>query len=737
MALAAAAMRRPVVVTLALIAATAALAAGMTRLKVETSFQSILSKDHPFILTTNEVVGTFGTHLPLIVSLDAGRQVTAADVQAVTPFFEALEGLPHADRVAHPGNTPVMRGSGDGLELVPMIEAAQGEALAYPLIGRKGESLAAAVYVTYIPGRDDTDAYELYDAFRALVAERGTPPGWTLRVAGLVSVYWEARTRIQHDMKLFMVLALALMVLLLLIMYRRWAAVVAPLGVVLLTQIWTYGAMGWIGLPINLAATLLPAIIVVIGVADALHFLNQVAHARAQSPDDPAKTWVIAAAGQVALPCLLTTITTMGGFLSLATSPILPIRFFGLMAGLAVFIALVLTFTALPVLMARFPPLATADRPRRVDPVPIVLAATRSLLRRPSALLTVWSIAAVLAIAGATQVRVDTGFDAIFPESDSVSVDQRWVEDRLFGSDVLGLRWRGAPGQRLDDPATLDALLALAEELEALPEVEAVIGLPGMLDELRKGLTTGEPTPPWTRPLAAQLALLVESADAELIGRFATDDRIQGVMIIQVDTGSAESMKALVTRTRQAIQRHAVPGRIDLFGPVYMFQQLIFTVVQSLVSSFGLALLMVFVFVSFGVRSARLGLLGMIPNLAPILAAGGAMGLLGITLNDQTVMVFSVGIGIAVDDTIHMLVAWRRGRESGLAPAAAVEDAIEEVGPALVATSVVLGGGFGIGVLSSFAPPRTFSGLATLIVVVALLADLLLLTVLLSRRERL
>ena len=708
----------------------------MARLEIETSFQSILEEDHPFIVTTNEVVGTFGTHLPLIVSLDAGRTVTPADIEAVTPFFESLQGLPHADRVAHAGNSPVMRGSGDGLELVPMIEAADGEALAYPLIGSKRQSLAAVVYVTYTPGRDDTDAYELYDAFRQMIAEKGSPPGFTLRVAGLVSIYWEARTRIAKDMKLFMVVAPALMVLLLLVMYRRFAAVVAPLGVVLLTQVWTYGAMGWIGLPINLAATLLPAIIVVVGVADALHFLNQVAHARALGPEDPANTWVLSAARQVGLPCLLTTVTTMGGFLSLATSEILPIRYFGLMAGLAVFIALILTFTALPVLMARFPPLATAATGRRFDPVPRVLAAARSMLRRPAALLAFWAIAAAAAVFGIAHVKVDTGFDALFPESDPVSRDQRWVEERLFGSDVLGLRWQAVGDERLDDPATMNALLALAAELESLPEVEAVIGLPTFLDDLRRGLTEGEQTPAWTRPLAAQLALLVEQADPELVGRFSTEDRSHGVLIVQVDTGSAETMKALVRKTEEGIAKHAIPGHIDLFGPVYMFQQLIFTVLDSLVKSFGLALLMVFVFVSLGVRSIRLGLLGMIPNLAPILAAGGVMGLLGITLNDQTVMVFSVGIGIAVDDTIHMLVAWRRRRGEGLGPQQALDEALGEVGPALVGTSVVLCAGFGIGLMSSFAPPRTFSGLAALIVVVALLADLLLLSVLLARRER-
>ena len=110
------------------------------------------------------------------------------------------------------------------------------------------------------------------------------------------------------------------------------------------------------------------------------------------------------------------------------------------------------------------------------------------------------------------------------------------------------------------------------------------------------------------------------------------------------------------------------------------------------------------------------------------------MGLLGITLNDSTVMVASIGIGIAVDDTIHFLVAWRRERHEGASPSEAVDLAIERVGPPLVATSLVLLLGFGIATFSSFAPPRTFAGLACVLVVVALAADLLLLTVVLARQ---
>ena len=726
-----------------LAAVTAVLGAGALRLTVESSFSSFLDEDHPFLRTTNEVVGAFGTHLPLLVVLDAGRPITREDVARTRGFFEGLAFLPYVDRVAHPGNTSVVRGAGDTLEIASFADAVLGEErtgdLAYSLLGRRGESLAAAVYVRYVAGRDDEDAAEVMAALQAYLEETPPPEGYEVRTAGLVGLYSEIARRIRHDVLWFVLLGGLVTAAFLLYTYRRLSGVAAPLGLVALTLIWTLGGMGWAGLNLTVSMTLLPPLAMVVGVADAIHYLNHVARARAADPEAPVSTWVVSAAARVGLPCLLTSVTTMVGFVSLYTSEIRPIRQFGLASAAAIGVALLLTFTAVPLLLAWFPPEPSRDRSRPGDAVSLVLAACARLLRRPRLLLLGWACVCGGSGVLLSQVRVETGFAELFPADDPFAANLRWVERRFWGTDVLGLRWTAPPqGVRLLDPEVLAPLLEVVRRLEGTDNVAAVSGTPTFLRDLRAAVLAdgGAEAAVWTRPLAAQLHLLLEQADPGLLERFETDDHDQAILVVQVGLVGARALRELVERVEGHLAAVPVPGRIDLFGPVYMFQRLVFTVVRSLVVSFGLALLLVWLAVSLGLGSLRLGTIGMVPNVVPILVTGGLMGLLAVSLNDNTVMVASIGIGIGVDDTIHLLVAWRRARADGVGPEEAVRRALAEVGPAIVATSLVLLCGFAVGLSSSFRPPRTFAGLAAALVAVALLSDLLLMTVLLARARR-
>jgi predicted RND superfamily exporter protein len=737
------ATRRPILLGAALLVITVGLGLGLLRLTIEASFESFLDEGHPLLRTTNEVVGTYGTHLPLLVTLDAGRPVTPADIEAVTPFFESLETLPHVDRVSHPGNTNVLKGTGDGLEIRPLLDVVRdagdtrASALSYSLIGKSGTSLAAAVFLEYRKGHDDRDSVEAMVALRERLDAGAAPEGYRLRLAGLVNVYAEVAARVRHDLGFMLGLSLLGMALFLAWVYRSPSGVIAPLGVVLITQIWTFGLMGWLGISLSVAMILLPPLVTVIGCADALHYLNQAARHRAAHPEASPVEWVVEGARHVALPCLLTSVTTMAGFLSLTATELRPMRIFGVMAAVAIGIALLLTFTALPALMRMLPPrVPPADDARRGDPVQPFLRLTHASLGHGRLVALLWAALCVAAIVLAGRVRIETGFDNLFPAGDPVALDQRWVEDELWGSDVLGVRWHAPPGGDLLDAASIEALTALCRALSEQPEVTRVIAAPAFLEELRDALLVGEDhPPPWSRQLAAQLMLLLEQSDPDLLDHFVTADRREAVLILQVDTIGAAAMRDLVLRVEERLRSDPVPGRTSLFGPVFIFQSLILTMVEGLMRSFGLALVLVWVMVSIGLRSILLGTLGMVPNVVPVLVAAGVMGLFDISLNDNTVMVASIGIGIAVDDTVHLLIAWRRGRAAGLSPSEAVDAAVAKVGRALVATSLVLLIGFSPGLLASFRPPQTFSALSCVVIVVALLADLLLLTLLLRRLD--
>jgi predicted RND superfamily exporter protein len=158
--------------------------------------------------------------------------------------------------------------------------------------------------------------------------------------------------------------------------------------------------------------------------------------------------------------------------------------------------------------------------------------------------------------------------------------------------------------------------------------------------------------------------------------------------------------------------------------------------VRTQLESFSLAFLMVFVCMLVGLRSWKLLLVSVLPNMLPILCAFAAMALWGVALNAATVMVASVCLGIAVDDTVHMLSAYARERRYGRDCDAALSGALKKVGPAMAITTATACIGFFSLYQSQFVPITYFGLLAGMAMIVALLADVILAPALLAILER-
>jgi predicted RND superfamily exporter protein len=149
-------------------------------------------------------------------------------------------------------------------------------------------------------------------------------------------------------------------------------------------------------------------------------------------------------------------------------------------------------------------------------------------------------------------------------------------------------------------------------------------------------------------------------------------------------------------------------------------------VIRSQVASFSVALAGISILMFVLLKSLPLGLLAVLSNLVPLVVGLGAMAILGIDLNPGTVMITAVALGIVVDDTVHFMVAVKRELQSGGDISLAIERAIMEAGRPIVATSILLGLGFSVMLMGSFLPSREIGGICALIIIIALVADLVL-----------
>ncbi|MGD2116706.1 MAG: MMPL family transporter, partial [Acidobacteriota bacterium] len=282
----------------------------------------------------------------------------------------------------------------------------------------------------------------------------------------------------------------------------------------------------------------------------------------------------------------------------------------------------------------------------------------------------------------------------------------------------------------------LNALERLAAELRDLPRVLGAVGGGDVLAEARNALTElpatlpGSPSVP-VRPLEA---LLEQPAGRELFRSFVTaDGRRARITLFVETTGYRElepSFEAAERMARQAVSETpgaeaAVTGQFPLILETHR------RLLATLGISLSLTTLAVGLLFRWLLPSTRLTLLALAPNLWPVAATVGVMGWAGVPLDTSTVMVASVVLGLAVDDTIHTLGHFRE-----LAPRLgrleAVAGTLERTAPAYVLTGAILAIGFGVCALSDFAPTARFGGLSALAILLAVLGDLFLLPALLG-----
>ena len=578
-------------------------------------------------------------------------------------------------------------------------------------------------------------------ATREIVRELAERTGYEFHVAGTPTTKSDFVNLLGRDMLTFVPISTVLIGLVLLALFRSSLGLFLPLMTVALAIVWTLAAIAATGRAINTVTSLLPPLILAMGCADTIHILTAWASARRRSTEDQ-RGAVREAIDETFMPCLLTTVTTMAGFLSLTVSPIAPIRDFGIFAAFGSLAALVLSMSLVPAALSAFP-----SRTPRIEPSAgtgrverFCGALGQTVVDRPrSALLLGGLLAGTMITLAAARLEVEVDFLSYFKRDHDLSRAVRFFSERLSGPAPLELVVDGPPGS-IREPTTLRRLARFQERLEDL-----------RLDDHR-----GETFDPIDRAVSiadfVRLAHQIEGGDGsipddmkrieayEFFGRLARGGRGMNRLVTEEmesarisarmqNIGSQESLLLIEAIEREFEETFGDDPRFTLTvtGSAVIFLEVSQAITVSQLRSFGLAVGFVFATILVLFRSPRIALISLVPNLFPITITFGLMALFGITLNLSTAMVASIAIGIAVDDTIHFLAAFQReSRRSGRVGAPIVETC-RRVGAACASTSLILCVGFGVSILASFYPTIHFGALSAATIGAAFIGDFLVL----------
>jgi predicted RND superfamily exporter protein len=483
-----------------------------------------------------------------------------------------------------------------------------------------------------------------------------------------------------------------------------------PIAAVSLGLVWTVGVMGWVGHDLNIVTTLIPPLILALGFAYATHVV-----ARFQTPAESegrregrAERTLVgcarAALAQVAFPVAFTALTTAAGFLSLASNGLAVIRGFGIFATVSVMTTLVAALTLVPLLLS----VGRRDEPQEVSssdaiaigggtPPPMAgrldrffTALARFDVRHSRAIFVLGALVALAAAWWATQIQVNLPVIENFGRD--TEIRRAYAEvDRLFGgANQFYLMLRAEEPGAFDRPEWLREVASLQAWLEAQPEIGRTTSVVQYLEVLNEAL--GPEDPPVRRlpdheRLVAQLLLFGGNEELDVLL-----DRAHQVITILVRSTATETLEFdRLARRIDARLQDLPPGITGhTTGNAILLTRAADRISRGQAVSLVLACGMIGCLLVGYFRSLRLGLFALLPNVLPVLIYFGMLGLFGITLNNATALMGSIVLGIAVDDTLHLLVEYRRAlRETG-SPDRAIAIALPHVGRAISCTTIAI-----------------------------------------------
>lgn len=587
----------------------------------------------------------------------------------------------------------------------------------------------------------DEENSEFVEAVHAIVQDYQSDD-FQIFMAGSPAVMHTIKQYMKSDVKKFMRVAILVIGACLFVMFRRVTGVILPLIVVAVSVSSTVGLMALLGVSFKLPTTILPSFLLAVGVGASVHVLSLTFQGvRGGVLKHQAIRHAFSHSG---LAIVMTSLTTAAGLASFSLAAVAPIADLGIFSSVGVMLSLLYTLTLLPALLA-IVPLKQKDPARVVEKNKIdrLLAYLADFsINNHRGVLVISAGIILIALYGASQVRFSHQVLKWLPEGLDIRVSTEVIDEELKGSVVLEVLLDTGKENGLYDREILLAIDRLTEKLEEDYKNEQVfvgktISVTTILKEIHQALHANNPEfykIPDNQRLIPQEFLLFENSGSDDL-QDVVDSRFQVARIsLKVPWEDALLYRSFITDVQQRFESEfgakvlagGTPVSVTVTGIMSIFGRIISAAIYSAAQSYTIALGVITVLMIVLIGNLRLGLISMIPNLTPIVCVVGFMGLASIQFDMFTMLIASIAIGLAVDDTIHFMYNFRKYYEKTADVQEAVHRTLQTAGRAMLTTSVVLSMGFFIFTLASMNNLFYFGLLTGVAILLALAADLIL-----------
>lgn len=726
---------------------------GVLDLKIDTSYDSLISEKDPEKIIYNETIKQFGSDNTTVVYVKDPNLFDPAKLLILEETIQKLRDLEAVERVDSLFSVVSIRDQDGILDSRPLMDIApetreeaeqiKSNAIYSPLVRNNllsEDGTATAINITVL--RDFSD-----ERFNAKMYERIEEAIKVLR-SEFSEVFQVGPPRLNVDIEVGMFedlsvltpLSTLVLVAFIILIVRLPIAAAIPMVTAGLSIILTFGFMGYMGIELTLLTAIVPSLIIVIGSTEDMHLVAAYLEGVPSNSDKTIrKKAVNVMVRHIGLAIILTAFTTSVGFLSNATNEIPLIRDFAYASSFAMVANFVVTLLTVPLMLTYFGPtknrLHGGDHGVPKGPIGVLIRVVEALVTK----FRVTVVAVIVVLMGAfgyfaTGVHVSNDPLSYFPPDHPLVTNANTLHTDLSGMQIFYVTLDSDQPEAFRDPAILAKLDRIQKSIEQSGGFDKVISLGDHLALVNQEMNQGNPDfwrQPETRELVDQYILMFQRRDLE---RYVTSDYQMANIVVRHNISDSHVLNQYLDKLRAEFKDIAGDDfRVFVTGENLMINKAAESLFSGQVESLILIGAIIFVMMSFLYVSFFAGFMFLIPNLFPLILNFGTMALLGIPLNPGTASVAAIALGIAVDDSIHLFSRFRAEVRATGQPEQAIKNTVRGEAVAVVTTSLSLMAMYASLLASNFEIVDQFGLLAGLTMVYALIADLVITPIVLRR----
>ena len=612
-------------------------------------------------------------------------------------------------------------------------EAARAELLSDRFTGNillSRDSHHSAVLITTLADgtHDMEDSISWVEKIHKVFIEQGYKEE-NLHRAGGIAIVSEMMKQTHFNLKRLFPIVCLLLVLTVYILFRRiWPAVVST-SIAILAVIWTMGIAVAIDPEVSIMLAAIPAVILIISFSDVIHLCSAYLLEMKETGDTTEA--ILRSAEDVGKACVYTSITTFVGFLALAVVPTPIFKKLGILLGLGVGIALLLAMTLFPILLSFLRPntawtegIASVSQ----DLLDRFLSFTQRIsLSRPWSIIVFFAALLVASILGISQIKVENDIAKRLGENNPVRRDAEYFLEHFAGTNVLDLYLQCEEEGGLLEPGVFQSISELEEKLMELEEVDSAISFATIITEYYRKLNDDRSVPP--NRLIINLGVReIEKRDPDGLAFLLNSSRRMMRVFVRLNIGGLrETHEAGMKVQKLATATLPATVKAEATGMAYLIGGWLDRIISAQKKGVGISFIVISALMIIAFRSLRAGLWSMIPNMLPLLVLGGYVGFAWDFTDSDTFMLAMLAIGMGVDDTIHFLTRYRLELKRDDDEEKALTRTYHYAGRGIVMTTLILTIGFSPFILCQYFSLQILGTLLPMVLIVALLADLLLL----------